>query len=215
MSNAYYYHLEDRFSVIEPYVRGKEVLDIGCCGGKLDRPKGLQYEKIRPLAKYILGIDVNRPFLAEMKKKGYNVKFADAEDFDLKRKFDVIVAGDIIEHIANHGKFLECCRRHLKRGGRLIITTPNPFYIMNTLLITFKKDASVNHDHTSWFGEYVMKTLLARFAFDVEKIVYTNPYMHDMPGNKPTHLAVKLLLRFFPVREKLRNKTIIAIARLG
>jgi 2-polyprenyl-3-methyl-5-hydroxy-6-metoxy-1,4-benzoquinol methylase len=41
--------------------------------------------------------------------------------------FDVIVAGDIIEHISNPGKMLDGIHRLLKSNGALIISTPNSF----------------------------------------------------------------------------------------
>ena len=43
----------------------------------------------------------------------------------LGRKFDVIVTGEILEHLPNQGLFLENAERHLKKKGVQILTTPN------------------------------------------------------------------------------------------
>ena len=56
---------------------------------------------------------------------------ADAEEFDLGRSFEVVWAGEIIEHLSCAGGFLDAARRHLEPGGRLVITTPNAFAVSN------------------------------------------------------------------------------------
>ncbi len=43
------------------------------------------------------------------------------------RPFDVIVAGEIIEHLENPGLFLRACRPLLSAEGSLIITTINAY----------------------------------------------------------------------------------------
>ena len=48
---------------------------------------------------------------------------------------DVITAGEIIEHMIDERAFLEECRRVLKLGGLLVLTTPNLAFLLNRLLI--------------------------------------------------------------------------------
>lgn len=48
-------------------------------------------------------------------------------------KFDLIVACEIIEHVAHSVAFLEQCRRFLVPGGRALVTTPNGEYFHNKL----------------------------------------------------------------------------------
>jgi 2-polyprenyl-3-methyl-5-hydroxy-6-metoxy-1,4-benzoquinol methylase len=47
--------------------------------------------------------------------------------------FDVVVAGDIIEHITNPGAMLEGLKRLLTLSTRIIITTPHAFGLPNYL----------------------------------------------------------------------------------
>ena len=42
-----------------------------------------------------------------------------------KRKFDVIFATDIIEHLVSPDDMLDGCHKYLKGGGYLFVTTPN------------------------------------------------------------------------------------------
>ncbi|MGH9425373.1 MAG: class I SAM-dependent methyltransferase, partial [Terriglobia bacterium] len=49
--------------------------------------------------------------------------------------FDVVTAGEIIEHMLDEEAFLQECRRVLKPGGQLVLTTPNLSFSVNRLLV--------------------------------------------------------------------------------
>lgn len=53
--------------------------------------------------------------------------------------FDVIIAGDIIEHLMDTDVFLQELRRVLRPGGYLLITTPNIAWWWNRLRLLFGK----------------------------------------------------------------------------
>ena len=184
---------EERFASIRPYVDGKVVLDIGCGGTK--NSFSLLHERISSVAKENVGIEINRKFVEIMKKHGHNVVLADAENFNLGRKFDVIVAGEIIEHLSNFKGFLESCARHMRKDSKLIITTPNVFNIDNIYVIFLKKILPKMGDHTVWFDEYVIKNLLEKNGFRVEKIDYV--------------IRTKI-----PATKYLRYKTLVVVASL-
>lgn len=117
--------------------RSRRVLHLGCVGFT-DCPVE---EKVR-LAKrslhYLLsqacdciGIDNDQRSIRELQKRAIfeNVIVGDVErleemPLDLG-SFEVVAAGDIIEHLSNPGKMLEGIKRFLKPGGLLIISTPN------------------------------------------------------------------------------------------
>lgn len=48
-------------------------------------------------------------------------------------KFDVVILGDVIEHVKRPFELLAECSRILRYDGRLIISTPNPHYIHEVL----------------------------------------------------------------------------------
>ena len=52
-------------------------------------------------------------------------------------RFDVVTAGEIIEHMIDEAAFLRECRRVLKPDGRLIVTTPNLSFLANRFLVLF------------------------------------------------------------------------------
>ncbi len=46
-----------------------------------------------------------------------------------ERRFDAVVAGEIIEHLEDPYRFLRGCRSALRPGGRLVLSTPNPLHL--------------------------------------------------------------------------------------
>jgi len=48
------------------------------------------------------------------------------ENVAIEQKFDIIVCGELIEHIENPGLMLDGIKRFMNDDRILIITTPNP-----------------------------------------------------------------------------------------
>ena len=104
-----------------------------------------------------------------LKDLGYqNLHMASAEDFKLDLKFDTILAGEVIEHLSSPGLFMKCAKEHLKDGGRLIITTPQPFALITIAYALFKyPQTCVNFEHTCWFCPQRLKALSKRLGFQI------------------------------------------------
>lgn len=103
-----------------PLVKGKEVLVIGAGGGIWTRFWLDEGAKVTAL-------DMHSPILEGNKMRNPEAKFveADAVTARLDRKFDVIFAKDLIEHLPDDVAFLQNMSDHLKEPGYLIITTQN------------------------------------------------------------------------------------------
>jgi len=97
---------------------------------------------------------------------------ASAENFSLSKQFDVIFAGDLIEHLSNPGLFLVAAKKHLKKGGKLILTTPNCFNLFNLAEKLSKSEPTVNRDHTCYFNSKTASQLLKKNAFENISIRY-------------------------------------------
>jgi ubiquinone/menaquinone biosynthesis C-methylase UbiE len=109
-----------------------DVLDVGCNTGRGGSVlKGLDPELL------IVGLDCVPERIASLDRKVYAralCSFSSQLPLD-SETFDVIVAGEILEHIppveidATLAEFFRVLRLH----GRLILTTPNPNYLKNKL----------------------------------------------------------------------------------
>lgn len=99
-----------------------KALDIACYDGTIAK---LIKDKIDNCDMY--GIDYSNNTEKLVKEKGINFKKVDLNkgiDFP-DNTFDIIFAGEIIEHIYDTDLFIQEVKRILKPNGRFIITTPN------------------------------------------------------------------------------------------
>ena len=132
------------------YCRNKSVLDLGCVQHNPENYKSKYWvhKALKEVSSNIVGIDLSKSGVDYLYERGFNIIFADAQQFDLKRTFDVIMAGDIIEHLEDFHGFLESCKRHMHNKSRLLISTPNPWYWKNILKAAISKEVSNNPEHT-------------------------------------------------------------------
>jgi|GEM_PF-522806 len=198
--------LRDRFEVVMPLLRAGSVLDLGCASryGKPDWLHGLLAEEVADL----VGIDINATTVAKLQAEGYDVREADARDFDLHQTFDVVFAGELIEHLDDVRGFLTSVRRHLKPGGRLVLTTPNAFYVGN-FVYRFGGHGQVHPEHTCWYCEDTLRHVLEVNGYDEVDIRFTG---HTSPTTA-RKLATFSAQHLLPPR--LAYDTIIAVASPG
>ena len=158
-----------KFARIIELCTGKDVLDCGCVGSGLDDPGGMAsttHYHIAAAARRCVGIDIMKDEVEKRRAAGYDVRVANAETMDLGETFDVIVAGDLIEHLSNPGLFLERARLHLRRDGLLCIVTPNPWSMNAVAKAVLKIETRINPEHTCWFDPSTLKQLLQRYGFE-------------------------------------------------
>lgn len=161
-------------SVIGPIVRGKRVLDLGVVDSwreKVDtreqvlRSAGKLFERVVAESASTVGLDIDQEGAELLSAKGFGVRYGDVHTVDLNEKFDVIVAGEIIEHLENPGQFLRNMRRHLVDDGTIIVTTPNPFYAKQSYKIWRKGRPQVHTEHTCWFDPITLGQLMEMTGF--------------------------------------------------
>ena len=201
--------MNERFKLIKPYIENKTVLDIGCCGSRY-KLEGWLHLNIKKSSKNVFGIDKSKECIEFLREKGYDVEVANAENFNLNQKFEVIVAGELIEHLSNFQGFLNSVRKHLKEDGLLILSTPNMFYFREILFLILRGYPTVNPEHTCWFDEVTLQQLLGRFGFSVEKIMYTTEIKYNKLKLKD---AILYLIEKLILYKKLKYGTIIVIAK--
>lgn len=168
--------LRDRFPIIAQYAQnGKAVMDLGCvdsrparhdAAARIEYKANLLHKRIAQINKDVLGVDIDPQGANVLNGQGYNVIVANVETMDLGKKFDTIIAGEIIEHLENPGLFLRNMRRHLKDEGVIIISTPNPFYAGSAWKIWRYGKPAVHEDHMGWQDPTTLAQLLRRTGFE-------------------------------------------------
>ena len=100
------------------------VLDIGCGGGLLSEP-------ITRLGANVTGIDASNKNIkiaklhAKKSKLNINYLCSSPEKMKVKKKFDIILNMEIIEHVEDINFFIKSCSKLLKKDGLMFIATLN------------------------------------------------------------------------------------------
>jgi 2-polyprenyl-3-methyl-5-hydroxy-6-metoxy-1,4-benzoquinol methylase len=137
------------------------ILDIGCNTGRTSI-------KFHKLGFNVFAIDNDIKRISKLQKTNKQIHFNvhDCEKvFSFKDNyFDVIWAGDIIEHLKNTEQFVSEISRIIKKEGVLILSTPYHGLIKN-LVITgynFNKHYNPNSDHLRFYTIKTLKSQLKR-----------------------------------------------------
>lgn len=160
--------------------RGKKVLHLGCVGFA-DLPVEDRISQAANSLHYALskcsratGIDYSKEAIDFFKEENIfdNVLCGDAEKLDnvrLSDQYDVIVIGDLIEHLSNPGLMLQGILRFCHGNSLIIITTPNSFGALNFiryLIGRFKE----GREHVMCFNIQNIRNLLERNGYVVDSI---------------------------------------------
>lgn len=172
-----------KFDRILQLARGKDVLDIGCVGGEhgtdLSRTS---HARLAEVARSCVGVDIVADEVARWRAAGYEAVVANAEDLHLGRTFDVVVAADVIEHLANPGRFLEVVRAHIRPDGILCLVTPNALSLNNALKSLAGFRVAVNPEHTCWYDRATLRQLLDRYGFEPIEEHWQDYQRHPLTG---------------------------------
>lgn len=125
---------------------------------------------------------------------------------DWTARFDGVLAGEVIEHVAHPDRFLVCLASMVKPGGRIILTTPNGRYFRNDLprfsecpdpsvfeAVQFKPDSD---GHIFLLDPDECRMLAAKAGLEIERIaVMTNPLTrgHVKLGHLLPHLPARVV----------------------
>ena len=100
------------------------ILDIGCGGGLLSEP-------MTRLGAKVTGIDASNKNIqiaklhAKKSKLNINYLCLSPEKIKIKKKFDVILNMEIIEHVEDINLFIKSCSKLLKKDGLMFVATLN------------------------------------------------------------------------------------------
>jgi ubiquinone/menaquinone biosynthesis C-methylase UbiE len=175
---------------VKKYSFGKKILDIGCAQGNI----------ATLLAENGFGavaLDLNQSFLNYAKKKREfgDISYVCASALNMpfeNEKFDAVIIGELVEHVAYPEKLLKEAKRVLKPGGLMIITTPNNHIFLGMLsgikpeLFEDIKDRNkllkrqfgpAGKDHLFVFDKKSLNALLERQGFEIILGGYVNSFL--------------------------------------
>jgi SAM-dependent methyltransferase len=180
--------LVDRVEYLERAARGRRVVhvgfvDSGCWEYHTQFGRWL-HAHLDAVATELVGLDLDELGVAEARRRGYEAHAVDCSDAEAVAALgldpaEVVVAGEIIEHLDNSGSFLDGLHALVGPGGELVVTTPNSSGLMNALsaaLVGYE----VNHpDHVTLYSCFTLCNLLERHGWAVEEVATYVPEVKD------------------------------------
>lgn len=145
-----------RYAFATRLARGRRVLDIAC-------GTGYGTAELASVARAAAGADVSEEAVsyAQQHYQAANLSFhtgpAEALPFP-DQSFDLIVAFEVIEHLADARALLSEARRVMAPGGQFIVSTPNRLYYEQT-----RRESGPNPFHTHEFEFEEFRDLLAEY----------------------------------------------------
>lgn len=185
---------------------GKRVLHLGCVGNndsgtahKVAASPSTLHLKLSAAAN-VTGVDISGDAVEEYRRSGIcdNILVGNVEklnELSLKPEFDLVVIGDLIEHLSNPGKMLDGVRSLCRRDTRVILTTPHAFGLapfLRHLSGRFREGLQ----HVMTFNSQNLTHLVHRHGFKVEE--YGTCYQSESVSSSIVFKLGKRFFEFFP-----------------
>jgi len=163
----------DRVEFIMKYAKGKSVLHLGCAEAPFTEEhveKGtLLHQRLSKVAGSLSGVDISEEGIEIMRRAGISdLYIADATKLlseKIDQKFDVIVAGEILEHVTDVGFFLDSMKSVTHKDSFVVITTPHYASIKRIPRLLWRNEV-VHPDHLYYFSYATLIKLFEIKAYD-------------------------------------------------
>ncbi|XP_026522379.1 ubiquinone biosynthesis O-methyltransferase, mitochondrial [Notechis scutatus] len=156
-----------------------KILDVGCGGGLLTEPLarlGASVTGIDPLEDNIRTAELHKSYDPALTKR-IQYRACTLEDIveEGSEKFDIIVASEVVEHVADVEKFIKCFGKVLKPEGSLFITTLNKTQLSYVFgIIVAEKLLGIvpagTHDWEKFISPEELERLLESNGFSVKVV---------------------------------------------
>ncbi len=160
-------------------LKNLDILDLGCGGG-------LVCESLSVLGANVTGVDFVENNIkvakihASKNKLNINYIHSDIEELNLKKKYDLIIIFEVLEHLNNWSTFIKNIKKYLKKNSLIIISTINrnliskysAIYIAENILKWIPKGT---HDYNKFIKPKEIEKCMEKnklFMKDLKGLVY-------------------------------------------
>ena len=173
------YHLNRDTALID-LTRGERVIHVGCTDWPLTDRKlddgTLLHKVLLQAAADVHGVDIDEAGIETLRSRlggSYTAGdlCTDATRAELVRyRPTIVLASDVIEHIANPGNFIEglgSILRDVGGGCRLVLSTPNGLALRSPIYAAFRVEV-VHPDHRAVYTPSTLTRLLLDYDLEIE-----------------------------------------------
>jgi SAM-dependent methyltransferase len=181
------------------------VLDLGTGKGELAK-------RVRPYCSFLAGIE-NDAIAAEQARPFFDhLEVADVRDVDrlFKEPFDLVVLGDILEHLPEPEIVLRKIHRLVKDRGRLLVSVPNVANVTVRLGLLFGRfnyqdKGILDRTHLRFYTRRTARKLLEEAGCVICRSEATPmplelalPWLRGTPLIPPIRVLTQILAKLFP-----------------
>jgi len=166
------------FDLLEEYRKNRntpqsnlKILDIGCGSGRISK-------KLMKLGYTVTGLDFSSEAIKKAVSHGVTAKQTNLDEGIPERKetFDVVWAGDIVEHVFDPIGLLTESHRVLKKKGVMLITIPSDVGLISRIKMLFGIShqehmymTSGFYKHHTFFTPRLIRFMLKKANFRIKK----------------------------------------------
>lgn len=190
------FRVVQRVEFIKNICAGKKVLHLGCTNYPYteDAIKNdmLLHLQLAESARTLVGFDFDQKGLDILSEAGVDSLYrADLENLDkvpVDETFDVIIGGEMIEHLSNPGRFLTGIQRFMDPNTQLVITTVNAYCAMRFLIYGLRgkggRNEPVHPDHVAYYSYSTLNLMLERAGLGVKEFMFYDIGTEHRPFNR-------------------------------
>lgn len=216
--------LVQRVEFIKKKCAGKKTLHLGCTNypytkNSIDGGLLLHFD-LEKIAGQLYGFDFDQAGLDVLRAHGAkNLYRADLENLDdvaLDETFDVIIAGEIVEHLTSPGLFLRGIRRFMNERTELVITTINAYSALRMMIYGLRGKGGANEpvhpDHVAYYSYKTLSLTVERENLRVREFCFYDIGTEHRQFNRPVYnLFNDVCVKFSPHL----SDGVIAVCGLG
>ncbi len=156
---------------------GHRVLEVGCSTGHVTT-------HLVAAGNTVVGVEIDEAAAAEARQVIEVVHVVDLDVTPLSTvehgEFDVILLGDVLEHVRNPPAVLADIVTLLSPNGRLVVSVPNAAHVDVRLMllegrVEYQDDGLLDRTHLRWFTKASFRELLAQCGFvaiDLRRVIF-------------------------------------------
>jgi SAM-dependent methyltransferase len=170
-----------RLDHLKGLATGRVVLDVGVVEHFADNQESDRWlhRHLVEVAASCHGVDILEEDVEVLRSQGFDVEVHDLTQSPMPERFELIVMGEIIEHLGAPQPFLDNVRRSLVDGGRVVLTTPNP-YMLNRAWHGVRGRYNDSVDHAVLLGPGNIAELAGRAGLRID--AWRGVQLKDLPG---------------------------------
>lgn len=176
--------LVDRVTFIKDAARGRRTLHLGCTNWPYTAESIAQgmllHNDLERIAGEVYGFDFDQEGIDLLAANGSKNLFrADLQRLDevpLETTFDVIIAGEMIEHLNSPGMFFDGIKRFMGAETDLVITTINAYSAMRFAMYALRGRGGYNEpvhpDHVAYYSYRTLKLVVERNGLVLKRFLF-------------------------------------------